>query len=140
MNALLCLPITTACLLTMALIQTKHLVIDWIWQPPYEHLNKGTYGHFGGIRHAGKNAIGTGLALWLGLGLFLPMTFSLALVLTVLDFLVHYHIDWAKVNLNRFWGLGPTTHCQFWWLTGFDQYLHQMTYLTLIALALWGCL
>jgi hypothetical protein len=121
-------------LMALALIQIKHQIIDWMWQPPFEYLNKGTYGHWGGVRHALKNAIGTGLAIYIGfLGLVSP---GLALSLAVLDFVIHYHIDWSKVNLNRFMGWGPTTHAQFWWLTGFDQTLHQLTYLGLIYLAL----
>lgn len=121
-------------LLILFLLQTKHLLIDWIWQPPYEWQNKGTYGHFGGIRHALKNAIGTGLCIWVPLFAWLPPT--AALWLTFLDFVIHYHIDWAKMNLNRKLAWGPTTHAQFWWLTGFDQYLHQVTYIGLVLYAL----
>jgi hypothetical protein len=123
-------------LLALLLIQVKHLLIDWIWQPPYEHQNKGTYGHFGGIRHAGKNALGTGYALFLG---FLPVTTLsgwFLLTLVILDFLVHYHVDWVKMNLNRRHALCPLTHAQFWWLTGLDQFLHQVTYVALVALVL----
>jgi hypothetical protein len=39
------------------------------------------------------------------------------------------------MNLNRHWGLRPDNSEQFWWLLGFDQYLHYLTYL-LIALTL----
>ncbi len=116
-------------LLLLVLLQTKHLIVDWIWQPPYEFLNKGTYGHWGGIRHAGKNAIGTGLCFLL----FVP--WSVAFVLALADFVIHYHIDWAKVNINRDAGWGPLTHKEFWWLTGADQYLHQVTYILLIFIA-----
>ncbi|RYF04633.1 MAG: DUF3307 domain-containing protein [Oxalobacteraceae bacterium] len=116
-------------LLTLFLMQTKHLIVDWVWQPPYEHQNKGTYGHWGGIQHAGKNAIGTGLCL---LVLVSPIV---ALHLAMVDFLVHYHIDWTKVNLNRTFALNPQ-NAVFWWLTGFDQYLHQVTYLALVGFVL----
>lgn len=113
-------------LLVLALLQTKHLLVDWVWQPPYEHQNKGTYGHWGGIRHALKNAIGTGLCL------ALLVDSAFAFWLAFLDFVIHYHIDWCKVNLNRGFQLCPTRHPQFWWLTGLDQYLHQVTYLGLV--------
>ncbi len=121
-------------LFILFLLQTKHLLIDWIWQPPYEWQNKGTYGHFGGIRHALKNALGTGLCIWVTL--FAWIKPEAVLWLTFLDFVIHYHIDWAKMNLNRKLGYGPTTHAEFWWLTGFDQYLHQVTYLGLVLYAL----
>ena len=44
-------------LLTLLLLQTKHLIVDWLWQTPYELANKGTYGHAGGIQHAAKHAV-----------------------------------------------------------------------------------
>jgi hypothetical protein len=109
------------------LLQLKHLVIDWILQPAWMWQNKGTYGHLGGVSHAGVNALGTAACI----GFFNP---SIFLTVLVLDFLAHYHIDWAKMNINRLTGWGPTTHPQFWWLTGFDQFLHQVTYLGLLML------
>ena len=119
----------TTILLLLFLLQIKHLIVDWCWQPEFEWKNKGTYGHPGGILHAFKNAIGTALVF----SFFFPMWPLLIFVFAV-DFLLHYHIDWAKMNINRIKGWGPTTHEQFWWLTGFDQFLHQITYLLLIWL------
>ncbi len=109
----------------MLALQLKHLVIDWVLQPPYMWKNKGIYGHPGGIIHAGLNAVGTTLC-------FLLVPTSLTTIFLV-DFLVHYHIDWAKMNITRITGWSPTTHPQFWWLTGFDQFLHQITYVGLIG-------
>ena len=114
-------------LLLLFLLQIKHLLVDWSWQPAYEWKNKGTYGHPGGILHAFKNAIGTAAVF----SFFFPHMILL-LVVFAIDFLLHYHIDWAKMNINRIYGWGPTTHDQFWRLTGFDQFLHQVTYLFLI--------
>jgi hypothetical protein len=116
----------TTIFIVLALLQIKHQIIDWMWQPPYEFMNKGTYGHFGGIRHAGKNAIGTGFVFWI-VGVD-PVT---ALLLALADFIIHYHIDFSKMNLNRIWKLTPEKP-YFWWLTGFDQTLHQLTYLGLV--------
>jgi hypothetical protein len=121
-----------AVLFTLVLIQHKHLVIDWIWQPKFEWSNKHEYGHLGGVCHAGKNALGTGLCLFAGMP---GVTIGFALWLTFLDFVIHYHIDWSKMNLNRYWNLDASKP-QFWWLTGFDQHLHQMTYLGLVWYAL----
>ena len=50
------------------------------------------------------------------------------------DTFIHYHIDWAKMNLNARMGWGANTHEQFWWLLGLDQYLHALTYIGLIAM------
>ena len=112
----------------LLLLQVKHLVIDWILQPKWMWSNKGTYGHYGGLVHAGLNALGTA-------GCFLVLGFPALLVLFI-DCIAHYHIDWAKMNINKFKGWGPITHNEFWWLTGADQFLHQITYLGLIALVI----
>lgn len=46
-------------LLLLLLLQIKHLVIDFLLQGPYQYLNKGTYGHWGGIQHAINHMVGT---------------------------------------------------------------------------------
>ena len=114
-------------LLLLALLQTKHLVVDWCWQTPYELDNKGKYLHWGGIQHAAKHAISTGIC-------FVAFSPHMALAAVVIDFLAHYHIDWAKMNLNTYWQLHPLHHAKFWWLMGADQWAHQMTYLLLTLL------
>lgn len=117
-------------LLLMVMLQVKHLIVDWLYQPKYEWSNKGTYGHWGGVRHALKNALGTAGCFYV----FVSPTS--ALIVLLIDFVIHYHIDWAKMNINQAQGWGPLTHEEFWWLTGTDQFLHQITYLFLIWLVL----
>lgn len=111
----------------MMMLQMKHLLVDFLWQPAFEWQNKGTYGHWGGIRHSLKNAIGTSFCFMVMVG-FVP-----ALIVLVVDFVVHYHVDWAKMSLNKYMGWTATTHNEFWYLTGLDQFLHQMTYLVLAS-------
>lgn len=113
-------------LLVLLLLQVKHLVIDWILQPQWMWSKKHIYGHWGGIAHAGLNALGTAIVIAPFFGHFL-------LVLAI-DFIAHYHIDWAKMNLNNWAGWGPNTHPQFWWLLGADQFAHQVTYLALLLM------
>lgn len=117
-------------LLILLLLQIKHLVIDWIWQPPYEYENKGTWLHPGGIQHSGKQAIGDYLVfMWF-------FSTPIAITLSIIEFIIHYGTDYAKVNINKAKGWGPTTHHEFWWLTGADQFVHQVTFIGLIALGL----
>lgn len=108
----------------LLLLSIKHFVIDFPLQTPVQYLNKGTYGHPGGILHSALHGIGT----WLCLVWFTPLAVHLAFV----DFVLHYHIDWAKMNLNKKLDLGPLTSEKFWWLLGFDQLLHSLTYLAII--------
>jgi hypothetical protein len=108
---------------------TKHFVVDFLLQRPYQYLNKGTYGHPGGVLHAGLH----GTATMLCLALF-GYSMELAMILGLLDTVLHYHIDWAKVNINRHYGWTATTHEEFWWLMGLDQLLHTLTYILIIGL------
>jgi hypothetical protein len=114
-------------LLLALLLFTKHLVVDFPLQTKYQWSNKGTYGHLGGVLHAGLHGVGTFLC-------FLMFVPAYAIWLGLADAVIHYHIDWSKMNLNKRFGLTPTTHEQFWWLLGLDQYLHAVTYIVLIAL------
>ncbi len=106
----------------------KHFIIDFPLQPRFMYANKGTYGHLGGIAHASAHGGGTFLCLML----FAP---TFAIQLAIADTVVHYHIDWAKMNINTKLGWGPTTHEQFWWLMGFDQLLHSLTYIGIIVIS-----
>lgn len=118
---------TTLLLLLLLGLFTKHLIVDFPMQVPYHYLNKGTYGHPGGIQHSLFHGIGTLMVL-----LAMPVavvTVGVACAIAFVDFVVHYHVDWAKMNLNKKLGWGPTTHEQFWWLLGLDQYMHVLTYL-----------
>jgi hypothetical protein len=114
-------------LIIILLLFTKHFIVDFPLQTKFQWSNKGTYGHPGGILHAGLHGLGTYLCVvW-----YAPVA---AVYFCVADMLIHYHIDWAKMNLNAKFSWGPNTHEQFWWLLGLDQYLHALTYVFLTFL------
>lgn len=113
-------------LLTLLLV--KHFIFDFYYQPPYMWQNKGTFGHMGGIVHSGLHAIATFAIL-----LFFTAP-VVALAAMVFEFIVHYWTDYAKMNINRIKGWGATTHNEFWQLTGFDQLVHQLTYVVILAM------
>ncbi len=112
-------------LILITLLFTKHFIIDFPLQPKYQYSNKGTYGHPGGILHAILHLIGTFMCF--------ALYTKYAILLGLVDAVIHYHIDWAKVNINKKMGWGPTTHEEFWWLMGLDQFLHALTYVVLVA-------
>jgi hypothetical protein len=114
-------------LILILLLFSKHFLIDFPLQTKFQYSNKGTYGHPGGILHAGLHGLGTYICIFW----FAPVA---AIYLALADMFVHYHIDWAKMNLNSKLGWSPTTHEQFWWLLGLDQYLHAVTYVVFVAL------
>ena len=109
------------------LFTIKHFVVDFLLQFKYQWSNKGTYGHPGGLLHAGLHGVGTALCLY-------AFDWQHILFLAGLDAVIHYHIDWAKMNINKRMGWGPTTHEEFWWLLGVDQMLHSLTYIVIIGL------
>ncbi len=111
----------------MTLLILKHFIIDFPAQTPYQWINQGTYGHPGGILHAGLHGLGTFLIF----ALFVVP--DLALILGAMDMLIHYHVDWAKMNINKKYGWKPDQHPEFWVLLGLDQLAHYLTYIGLIA-------
>jgi hypothetical protein len=106
-------------------LQVKHFVFDFVLQNRYQLDNKGTYGHPGGILHAGLHGLGTGIIVF-----YFTDTVTAAF-LGALDMLIHYHIDWAKVKLNSKMRLTPADQ-NFWVLLGLDQYFHQLTYIVIL--------
>jgi len=116
-------------LLVLAILATKHLAFDFFLQTLSLIRNKRIYGHPGGLMHAAGHAAGTCLA-------FVAITPSLAVGIGIVlaEFVVHYHIDWAKEVIGDRMKMQPQQKI-FWVAFGIDQWLHQLTYLA-IALVL----
>lgn len=114
----------------LAWLLVKHFVCDFPLQShPFIRSHKGEYGALGGICHALIHGSGTFVVLVLVPGI----TVETALLFSVLDTFIHYHIDWAKVQVNRKLDLGPKSN-RFWILLGFDQLLHHLTYVLIAYL------
>lgn len=112
-------------LFLLVLLQIKHWYIDFVDQSMDEVNGKGIYGNWLGLRHSIKHGVATLICLLLVTGW--DYWFFCA-VLGLFDFAVHYHIDWAKMNLNK--RLNYTIEMpQFWALLGADQLAHQLTYI-----------
>ena len=113
-------------ILLLTLLTIKHFLLDFLYQPAYQWQNKGTYGHLGGVLHAGQHSLAT-LVL---LSFFTPL--SVALWLSVIEFFIHYHMDWFKMWYNARKGWRCNTSPEFWVLTGFDQMIHSLTYIGIV--------
>ena len=112
----------------LAVLLVKHYIFDFVLQTPYMFLNKGKYGHPGGIFHAGLHALGSIAAI-----VILPPSFIVALAIVIGEFVVHYHIDWSKEQIEHRLKL-TGTDAGHYILLGFDQLLHQLTYLGMAAI------
>ncbi|HML91978.1 DUF3307 domain-containing protein [Methyloceanibacter sp.] len=125
--------IAILCLAAVAILLVKHTVADFFLQTPYQFRNKGTYGHPGGLLHAGIHVALTPL-VYLVLA---PATLLLALEIALGEFVIHYHVDWAKEQAGRRLGATPQTAC-FWHALGIDQLLHGLTYVGIVAVLIWA--
>lgn len=111
-----------AIFLTLILLQIKHWYIDFVNQTNDEIASKGIYGDRLGIIHSAKHGLGTVLCIVLVVGS--PYMFF-ATILGLIDFVIHYHVDWLKMN----YGDRDITSKDFWNHFGLDQMAHQLTYL-----------
>lgn len=121
----------------LILFQAKHFVFDFLYQPPWQYKNKGTFGHPGGIAHAVQHGLATWAILVFAVPEFCFDSFNFcivpgALTLSLIETVIHYFVDLSKMKLNAALGWGPTTTDNFWRLLGFDQFLHQITYVWII--------
>lgn len=111
------------------LLFIKHFICDFPLQTsPWMYRNKGIYLHLGGITHALLHGLGT----WLVLVFFIGQQ---ALLYALIDFMLHYHIDWAKLNINKHYDLRADNSNWFWILLGFDQLAHHITYFLIVYYA-----
>jgi hypothetical protein len=120
-------------LVAVAVLMAKHMAADFFLQSAYQCRNKGTYVHPGGLLHSGIHVALTPLVYLVTA----PVSLLLAIGIAVGEFAVHYHIDWAKEQIIRRCGWTPQTS-RFWNALGFDQFLHGLTYLTIVAVLVWA--
>jgi hypothetical protein len=105
----------------LALLQLKHWYIDFVNQSNQEVISKGHYGELAGIRHSLKHGILTGC-------IFYVINPFAGLVIGIIDFITHYHIDWIKRNF----GNQDIQNPKFWNHFGLDQMMHQLCYLVYV--------
>lgn len=112
----------------LAVLFIKHWYIDFVNQTPEEVAGKGIYGNAYGLMHSIKHGVATTVIM-----LFFVHNFEAAVLVGFMDFLIHYHIDWAKMNINKRYGY-TIEMPQFWAWLGADQLAHSLTYLWLVWL------
>jgi hypothetical protein len=115
-------------LAVLLFLQLKHFICDFILQTPYQFLNKGKYGHPGGIIHAGMHALAS-----IPIFFLIPVGFPVAIGIVAGEFIAHYHIDWTKEQTvkRKRWKF---PQAEYWWTFGADQGMHQLTYLAMAAI------
>jgi hypothetical protein len=117
-------------LLLVAALQVKHFICDGPLQSRAMVEAKGHYGRPLGLLHSLIHAVGTVLVLAAS-----GFSAAIVLLLGLLDFAIHYHVDFTKENVVRKAGWTPS-QAHFWWALSADQMAHQLTYLLIAYLAL----
>ncbi|MBS0469831.1 MAG: DUF3307 domain-containing protein [Proteobacteria bacterium] len=112
--------------------QIKHYLCDFVLQSGYQVRTKGIYGHPGGFIHSGLHII-TSIPALLILG---ADARGIAIAMAA-EFVVHYHTDWTKSQIDRRtqWGFDDARH---WMVFGADQLIHQLTYWGMIWVFAFG--
>lgn len=113
-------------LAVLGLLQVKHMFADFFLQTPSMLRDRGMYLHPGRALHCAVHAAGTVICFVL-----LGVPIAVLVVVTLAEWVVHYHIDWGK---GRFSDLKEHTpaHAGYWRAFGADQCLHQLTYLVML--------
>jgi hypothetical protein len=121
-------------ILVLIWLQVKHFVADYLLQPDWVLSAKGNIWRIGGYVHAGVHALGSIPAF-----LIAGLDVTDIAVLAVAEFVIHYLLDFIKVDLSTRSKSGPDTAI-YWALHGADQLMHQLTYvgLTFVAMRLAG--
>ena len=117
---------TSAAIALFALLLVKHFICDFVLQSKWQVHQKGIYGAPGGIVHSAIHVAGTLVAL---IAVMTPI--SVIVPVLIAEYVIHYHIDWGKEQVVRAfdWREGA----RFWNAIGFDQLLHGLTYLAIVA-------
>ncbi|MGE0830283.1 MAG: DUF3307 domain-containing protein [Hyphomonadaceae bacterium] len=118
---------TSLALLGLAALFIKHFLVDFVLQNGYQLRNKGTYGHPGGLLHSGLHALFSVAAL-----LLFTSSASVIGAVCVVEFVLHYHMDWAKDHLVRHYGWKISDRA-YWHAFGFDQLIHALTYVAIAS-------
>lgn len=109
-------------ILILILLMVKHFYVDFVHQTIEHVTNKGIYGHPKGLEHSAWHGALTALIFWIWLE---P---NQALLLGLVDFFLHYHIDYVKMC----YGEKDSTKKAYWIQFGLDQLAHNLTYIVLI--------
>lgn len=107
----------------LALLFLKHFIADFVIQNNEIAILKRKYTF---LHHSYHHAVLTYIICLF----FVPI--PTALVLGLLDFVIHHNVDYIKSTLSR--DLTPSDR-KYWIYLGADQLLHSLTYLLIAYLA-----
>ena len=121
----------------LVLFQLKHFVCDYPLQTQYMLGKMQATGWIQPLAaHAAVHAIGTFIITII---VFNPAYYldavTLAVILAIVDFIVHFMVDRIKASPNLGGRFNPTQP-YFWWALGADQMAHHLTHYAFIFILL----
>lgn len=111
----------------LIVLQLKHFYLDFIDQTEKELKYKGVYFDIRGMTHSIKHGVCSFFCALIVLDLEMYY-FMLSVLVGMLDFILHYHIDYIKSSR----GPKDMNSKEFWIWFGGDQFAHQLTYILLV--------
>ena len=115
-------------LILLLLIQIKHCYADFVLQTYMQTVKKGVWMDPVGISHTLDHIYCSLIALLL-FSLFVPLSAFSILLVSFVEGVIHYLVDYTKVK----YGSKDNTKPLFWTQFGLDQLAHQATYLAMVA-------
>jgi hypothetical protein len=115
-------------LILLLLLQIKHCYADFVLQTYMQTVKKGVWMDPIGISHTLDHIYCSLIALLL-FSLFVPLSAVSILIVSFIEGIIHYLVDYTKVK----YGSKDNTKPLFWTQFGLDQLAHQATYLAMVA-------
>ena len=112
----------------LLLLQIKHCYADFVLQTYMQTVKKGVWMDPVGISHTLDHVYCSLIAL-LVFSLFVPLSAFSILLVSLVEGVIHYIVDYSKVK----YGSKDNTKPIFWTQFGLDQLAHQATYLAMVA-------
>ena len=114
-------------LLLVLLLQIKHCYADFVLQTYMQTVKKGVWMDPIGISHT-LDHVWCSLVALLIFSFFVPVSAFVIILVTLVEGVTHYLIDYSKVK----YGSKDNTKPIFWTQFGLDQLAHQVTYIWMI--------
>jgi hypothetical protein len=111
----------------LLLLQIKHCYADFVMQTYIQTVKKGVWLDPTGISHTTDHMICTLIAMLI-FSFFVPVSAFAIILVTLIEGVVHYLVDYSKVK----YGCKDNTKPAFWTQFGLDQLAHQVTYIWMI--------
>jgi hypothetical protein len=121
-----------AVLILIFLLEVKHMFADFYLQTAKMLTGRCNYLHWGRAQHAAVHAVGS-FVVYFAVSLMFGCPLWVMVLIPLLEWVVHYHIDYWKAWHTHCKQLDPSQGA-FWRAVGFDQFLHHATYIGMAAL------